>query len=493
MKRLLLTLVLVFGAYTVAVADDFVDGMLAYNRKDYTTAFSKIMKAAEDSNPSLEEFLEVARSDNPGVSDEDLTLYWMKQYGVDGTSLDRSSRMRAQYWLGGMYQEGKGVAQDYQQAMRWFTKAAESGDVKAQFKLGIMYDSGEGVVQDHRQSVRWFKKAAEAGDVDAQYNLGVIYANGKGVPQDYRSAMYWHTKAAEAGDAEAQNSLGVMYANGQSVPQDYMLAHKWFNLAAATETDKERRDRAVKNRDLAARKMSARQIAEAQQLAREWKPTTGTASDRQQGMNGNEPAVSGTGFVVSLQGHVLTNNHVVRGCTTVRSTAEGREKQLTVVGRDVENDLALLQLPAPVLIVARFRDGRNIRPGDGVIVVGFPLHGLLATEANVTTGTVSALAGIGNNTRFLQITAPVQPGNSGGPLLDESGHIVGIVVSKLNALNIAKRREIFRRTSTLPSIAPLPGRFHSVEYEADASSKRMEPAEIGVIAKKFTLLVECHQ
>ncbi len=72
-----------------------------------------------------------------------------------------------------------------------------------------------------------------------------------------------------------------------------------------------------------------------------------------------------------------------------------------------------------------------------MVAVGFPLPGLLASEANVTTGTVSALAGIGNDTRFLQMTAPVQPGNSGGPLLDLEGRVVGVVVSKLDALKVA--------------------------------------------------------
>ena len=149
---------------------------------------------------------------------------------------------------------------------------------------------------------------------------------------------------------------------------------------------------------------------------------------------GDGPKSSGTGFVVSRQGHILTNHHVVDGCTSIRVTTDGHKKELTVVGADAENDLAVLKLPAPALSVARFREGRSIRPGDSVVVVGFPLHGLLASEANVTTGTVSALAGIRNDTRFLQVTAPVQPGNSGGPLLDQSGNIVGVVESKLNVL-----------------------------------------------------------
>ena len=80
---------------------------------------------------------------------------------------------------------------------------------------------------------------------------------------------------------------------------------------------------------------------------------------------------------------------------------------------------------------ATFRDGQNIRPGDGVVVVGYPLRGLLASNANVTTGTISALAGVRDDSRRLQLTAPVQPGDSGGPLLDLSGNVVGVIVATL--------------------------------------------------------------
>ena len=107
-----------------------------------------------------------------------------------------------------------------------------------------------------------------------------------------------------------------------------------------------------------------------------------------------------------------------------------------VVAQDPRNDLALLRAPVR-LPAAAYLDDRGIRPGDSVVAVGFPLPGLLASEASVTTGTVSALAGIGNDARLFQVTVPVQPGNSWGPLLDLHGRVVGIVVGKLDALEVA--------------------------------------------------------
>ena len=120
---------------------------------------------------------------------------------------------------------------------------------------------------DYATALRLWHPLAEQGNASAQGNLGWMYANGEGVPQDYAAAVAWYRKAAEQGNTSAQTNLGLMYANGQGVPQDDVQAHMWFNLAAA----KGHAD-AIKNRDIAAAKMTPAQIAEAQKLAREWKP-----------------------------------------------------------------------------------------------------------------------------------------------------------------------------------------------------------------------------
>jgi uncharacterized protein len=131
-----------------------------------------------------------------------------------------------------------------------------------------MYLDGQGVPQDYAAAAGWFRKAAEQGDeADAQSNLGAMYYDGRGVPQDYAAALSWFRKAADRRDANAQKNLGLMYRNGRGVPQDYVIAHMWFNLAAVGG-DKD----AVKGRDMIAAQMTPQQIAQAQKLAREWKP-----------------------------------------------------------------------------------------------------------------------------------------------------------------------------------------------------------------------------
>ncbi len=142
----------------------------------------------------------------------------------------------------------------------------------AQLNLGTMYDNGRGVAQDYGDAVKWYRRAAEQGNALAQFNLGVMYANGQGVAQDYAEAVKWYRRAAEQDYADAQFFLGLMYESGRGVAQDYVQAHLWFNLVASRLPPGERRNTAVQNRDLVEQLMTPAQVAEAQKLAREWKP-----------------------------------------------------------------------------------------------------------------------------------------------------------------------------------------------------------------------------
>ena len=136
------------------------------------------------------------------------------------------------YQLGEMYRSGYGVTQDYSEAVKWYTKAAEQGYANAQCNLGNSYYNGRGVEQDYSEAVKWYRKAAEQGNANAQNNLGLCYDNGQGVTQDYSEAVKWYIKAAEQGNADAQCNLGACYDNGQGVTQDYSEAVKWYRKAA---------------------------------------------------------------------------------------------------------------------------------------------------------------------------------------------------------------------------------------------------------------------
>jgi S1-C subfamily serine protease len=205
--------------------------------------------------------------------------------------------------------------------------------------------------------------------------------------------------------------------------------------------------------------------------------------------------MNGTGFVVSILGHVVTNHHVISSCVgDINGNLTGQGAiPLRIVSKDETNDLALLQAPTSFKDIASIR-GTGIRSGEAVIAIGYPFHGLLTSDFTVTAGIVSSLSGILNDTRYLQISAPVQPGNSGGPLLDTSGTVVGVVAEKINALKFAKA------TGDLPeniNFAIKTGAVRDfldnsvVSYQIAESKGELKTEEIASRARAYTMLVSC--
>ncbi|MGA3081720.1 MAG: trypsin-like peptidase domain-containing protein [Terracidiphilus sp.] len=199
----------------------------------------------------------------------------------------------------------------------------------------------------------------------------------------------------------------------------------------------------------------------------------------------------GSGFIVSKQGYVLTNNHVVEGCKNL-VTSEGNS--LTVVDRRTSVDLALLKLDVIPASVAVFRSGAPPKVGDTVFAFGFPLPDILSSEGNISTGILSATAGVNNNVQLVQISAPVQPGNSGGPLLDSSGHVIGVVVAKLDALAVA------RMTGDIPENINFAVHWTEVKaflndekvgYISAPSSGQVGASLLADRARQFSVRIEC--
>jgi hypothetical protein len=157
--------------------------------------------------------------------------------------------------------------EDYATALREWRPLAEQGNAAAQYNLGLLYGNGQGVPKDVAVARQWYEKAADQGRADAQVDLGILYDYGRGVPQDFKKAVYWYRLSAKQGNDLAQRKLGLMYERGDGVQQDYVQAYMWYNLGAANGAT-----RGAALRDALAKQMTPEQIAEAQQLAREWKP-----------------------------------------------------------------------------------------------------------------------------------------------------------------------------------------------------------------------------
>ena len=197
---------------------------------------------------------------------------------------------------------------------------------------------------------------------------------------------------------------------------------------------------------------------------------------------------TGTGFFVGAEGFVVTNAHVVENVDDPKLVRGFDEPVPAVVlARDTKNDLALLKVDVAAARVAVLRAG--VRMGEEIAAFGYPLQGILTTGGNFTLGNVSALAGIQNDSRHVQITAPVQPGNSGGPVVDRSGNVVGVVVSGLrtHAKGAAQNVNFAINVNTLTAFLDA----HGVPYLTDASEHPLDNVELAGKVQALSVLIVC--
>jgi len=202
---------------------------------------------------------------------------------------------------------------------------------------------------------------------------------------------------------------------------------------------------------------------------------------------------SGTGFFVTNDGRIITNAHVVRDCSEIH-VGTGQENYVIghLFARDTANDLALIKVDLNTSRVASLRFA--IRLGETVEAFGYPLSQVLASSGNFTTGNVTALAGIGDDSRYLQISAPVQPGISGGPLLDENGNLVGIVTAKLDFLSEIKNAGDIPQNVNFAIKASVAANFlqdNNVKFQIGDASQPMKAADLADQARALSVFIEC--
>lgn len=208
-----------------------------------------------------------------------------------------------------------------------------------------------------------------------------------------------------------------------------------------------------------------------------------------------KPTVStfGSGFAVSAR-HVVTNHHVIGSCTSVSLTDSANPMNAEIIARDVTADLALLKVDQDMPAFASLRE--TVLLGEEVMVAGFPLTGMLGTDLVVTNGIVNSLSPLSKIPGVLQISAPVQPGNSGGPVIDRAGAIVGVVVSKLNVLQLAKLTGDLAQNVNFAIRVDVLRRFlagNSIATPKTPMGARLESFEQAQVAKGFTYKIRCAQ
>ncbi|WP_420417316.1 S1C family serine protease [Pacificispira sp.] len=205
---------------------------------------------------------------------------------------------------------------------------------------------------------------------------------------------------------------------------------------------------------------------------------------------------SGTGFFVNQRGQILTNAHVVDECQSIAirlPTSEvGSARKVSI---DQRNDLALLQSDFQNRPYANFRSSNPPAQGEDIVVFGFPLSSMLSSGGNLTTGTVSALSGLFNDSSKIQLTAPVQPGNSGGPVYDRSGSVIAVVSSKLDVLRAAKYTGDIPQNVNFAIKSEIVFSFLnslSIDFDNSAPGKLLTTTEIADLGRNQTVRIDCY-
>ena len=403
--------------------------------------------------------------------------------------------------VGDMYYAGKGFSQDYVAAAAWYHRviAEHHHDpyrvslAKVRHQLGKMYADGLGVHQDDAKAASLFWESANAGDANAQFDLGVIYASGKAALHQGTSTRSWckdvrdptlkrmcevrawFWRSASQGHKQAQFELGQMFEHGIGGIRSLAQAYKWYNLAGASYST---------HLDRVERMLDRVELEDAQKSAEVWRPK----SDDQTSVGIAQYAYrGGSGFWVGPR-HVLTNYHVVATC---RQPSVPDVGPLRLIESDEDADLALLSSASEInrRNIAIFRQDWGIEVGDEVVAAGYPAYHAGAAELApvVTFGHVSATP----DGDRIQISAALFPGNSGGPILDESGNVVAVAVSSL------RDDRVYELHGALPqlvnfAISPSAVRefIGQLDFVRTGRSDR-RTRDVAELAKGFTVPIMC--
>jgi S1-C subfamily serine protease len=384
-------------------------------------------------------------------------------------------------WLGVLLWLLASVALAEDPELRTVKAKAEGGDVEAQFQLAMMYDLGIGTPKSYTESGKWYLKAASGGVAEAQFQLGVrYYEHGKKAKENYVTAFSWFFKAASQGMAEAQHNIALMYQLGRGAPTNRIEAYKWYLIAAAQGYPK-----ALMARDTLATDLTRQEMLEGERRATTFEPKRVFRAQGALAQAGEEPKASGTGFFVTDDGYLVTNFHVVSGFTSFNVKTKKGTFPARLVRTDETNDLALLKVLGSFSALPVGSSAES-RLGDQVFTIGFPNMDVQGLEPKLTRGDISSLAGIKDDPRHFQISVPVQPGNSGGPLVALNGNVVGVVTMRLGDWRT------FRLTGALPQNvnyalkSSLVRKF--VDGVPEAAGKMKSPASAG--SRKFEDVVK---
>lgn len=199
----------------------------------------------------------------------------------------------------------------------------------------------------------------------------------------------------------------------------------------------------------------------------------------------------GSGFFVRVEGTGITNAHVVHGCTSATIDGYGRAR---ITARDKTNDLALVQLAEPKRIEAVQFARRSLKLGEFVYALGFPLPGIIDNGLNFTGGQVSSLSGLGGDTRHFQLSAPIQPGNSGGPVVNTSGQVVGVTRARLDDVATLEASGALPQNVNYAIRSDIAASFlraNGIDPSESESAAKLDPTDIATAGRGYTFQIRC--
>jgi TPR repeat protein len=471
-------------------AQTYIGAMYAEGQwvgEDYQQANKWHLKAANEGYKVAQHNLGMSYEFGQGFSkDYKKAIKWYKK-------AIKQNFKDSQFRLGYLYNTGKGLVKDYNLAAKWYKKSANQGHVLAQYNLGLLYEYGDGVNKSSSQALKWYKKSADQGDEDAKAKVKKLIASQeveitpslKEANKDYDAEEYSiafpkFLKLANQGDAEAQSFLAWMYFMGKGVDKNDTEAFNWFYKLSTKDSEwsawaqnklgymydlgvgvEENNYKAVKwyrksankgndsaQYNLALMYQSGEGVDKSISTAIKWHKKSAEQGNEgakteleklteSQGKSNDKYTVfsgSGTGFLVSKNGVFATNYHVIDGCGRIVVD----EKDAKLVLQDKTNDLALIKVDKTYDKVSRL-SYRSPALGSDVSVFGYPLSDMMSEKhISLTKGSVSSLAGMDGNLSNFRFTAPVQPGNSGGPIVSKEGKVVGITRAVLGKTVLEK-------------------------------------------------------
>jgi S1-C subfamily serine protease len=292
-------------------------------------------------------------------------------------------------------------------------------------------------------AIRYLSLAADAGEnfiykSEAQRKLAEAYKYGYGVSKDTQRAFEYFNKSAFLGDSTSQLSLVYAFEAGEGVVQNSSAALVWLYVnrasgGAASQKTVNMFEQSFDHNSLVEIRKQAREI-----LQRIKANVARGSAQKHAPASPSGLKTTGTGVIISSAGLIITAAHVVDDSSKIEVILAEGPREASIVQIDSKNDLAILRVQGSAYPAAPLAASKDVKLGQPVFTIGFPNTDIQGASPKFTKGEISSLNGMRDEPTQWQISVPVQSGNSGSPLFDEAGNVVGIVVSKLNAIETAK-------------------------------------------------------